>query len=197
MAEVDWRPLASLLDEAEFPSDILLWNPCDGVHHLWTSGKPVVFIVMDNTSCTHWSPAPTGPDGAARPILRCMTCNSPRVKAPCHKCGGELHAIAAGWEDPVLPPVDEIRALAMQVGYAIGLHGSLERDLDLIAVPWTDEAISAQALADHIAAGLGGRVIDPGPKPLGRWACNIQMDGWYKLIDLSVAPREREPQNAA
>lgn len=122
------------------------------------------------------------------PLMYCGACGTARAKAPCHKCGGELFEASEGWEEPELPPVDRIRELAREVGYAVGVHGSQERDLDLIAAPWTEGAVSAEALAQHIAAGLDGRVHAPEARPLGRWACNIQIDGWYKLIDLSVAP---------
>ena len=55
--------------------------------------------------------------------------------------------------------------------------------------PWTDTACSPQELAEHIAQGINGIVLAPEAKPLGRWSCNIQIDGWFKLIDLSVSPR--------
>lgn len=121
--------------------------------------------------------------------LRCNHCNAPRKGTVCHKCGRDLVPTLKEWRELRLPPVDKIRALAKEVGYALGVHGSLERDLDLIAAPWTEAAVSAQELAEHIARGIGGRIMDPNAKPLGRWACNIAMDGWFKLIDLSVAPR--------
>lgn len=42
-----------------------------------------------------------------------------------------------------------------EVGYALAVHGSLARDLDIIAVPWTDEAVSAERLIMHLmAAGI-------------------------------------------
>ncbi|HZR35500.1 MAG TPA: hypothetical protein VFA75_09005 [Nevskia sp.] len=95
---------------------------------------------------------------------------------------------ASGWDYPRLPPVDRIRELAREVGYAIGEHGSKERDLDLIAAPWTDDAVGNYALMHQIARGLGGRLVDVEAKPLGRVGCTIQMNGWFKLIDLSVMP---------
>ncbi|HEY9219576.1 MAG TPA: hypothetical protein VIO94_16125 [Phenylobacterium sp.] len=88
--------------------------------------------------------------------------------------------------------MEPIRSLAREVGYAIGVHGSLERDLDLIAAPWREDAVTATQLAEHIAAGINGRVLAPEHRPLGRWSCNIQIDGWFKLIDLSVAPAGRD-----
>ena len=118
----------------------------------------------------------------------CKACATMRRVAPCHKCGADLIEPHPAWEEPAIPDVEPIRRLAREVGYAIGVHGSQERDLDLIAAPWTEEAVSAEELADHIARGINGRVLYPSPKPLGRWACNIQIDGWFKLIDLSVSP---------
>lgn len=121
---------------------------------------------------------------------RCGTCNAPRQGASCWKCGAETFTPAAEWEEPALPPIDKIRELAREVGYGLAVHGSLERDLDLIAAPWTDEAVGNYDLIQHIAKGLGGRVVEYEPKPMGRQACSIQMDGWYKPIDLSVCPRK-------
>lgn len=129
-------------------------------------------------------------------VMRCQRCNAPRAASPCHKCGGPLSEVdpALDWEELELPDIARIRALAKEVGYAIGVHGSLERDLDLIAAPWTISAVSAPELAQHIAQGMDGRVLADvvQDKPLGRWSCNIAIEGWFKLIDLSVAPRVLE-----
>lgn len=46
-----------------------------------------------------------------------------------------------GWQDPKVPDLRTIWRLAREVGYAVGLHGSLRRDVDLIAAPWTDEVV--------------------------------------------------------
>ena len=120
----------------------------------------------------------------------CIKCNSPRSEDPCPKCGTALTKPADGWEWPTLPDIDRIRALAREVGYAVGVHGSLERDLDLIAAPWVADAVAPLVLARHIAAGLGGEVVDyqRQDKPCGRWSCNIHTPDWTKMIDLSVMP---------
>lgn len=120
----------------------------------------------------------------------CKSCNSPRAIDPCIKCGATLTKPADGWDWPAIPDVDKIRALAREVGYAIGVHGTMERDLDLIAAPWVAEAVTPVDLAQHIATGLGGRVLGfrIQDKPCGRWSCNIRPEGWFKLIDLSVMP---------
>jgi hypothetical protein len=128
---------------------------------------------------------------AGEPVAwACLTCNSPRSVDPCPKCGTALTKPADGWEWPGLPDIGRIRELAREVGYAVGVHGSLERDLDLIAAPWVADAVAPLALAEHIAAGLGGRVVDAErqDKPCGRWACNIHTPDWTKMIDLSVMP---------
>lgn len=119
----------------------------------------------------------------------CNQCSSPREGDKCWKCGTETFVPAKGWINPKLPPVSQIRKLAKEVGYAIGEHGSKERDLDLIAAPWIDSCVDAVDLMVHIASGINGKLIgDIEKKPHGRLGCNIQIDGYYKLIDLSVCP---------
>lgn len=127
----------------------------------------------------------------------CKACATLRAVAPCLKCGSDLFDPHPDWDEPRIPDVETIRQLAREVGYAVGVHGSQERDLDLIAAPWTDDAVSAEALAEHIASGLNGSVISKSAKPLGRWSCNIQIDGWFKLIDLSVSPAVHDTLSAA
>jgi hypothetical protein len=127
--------------------------------------------------------------------MHCPACNSQRPGTTCWKCGTATVEPCDGWEYPDLPPVDRIRALAREVGYAIGEHGSKERDLDIIAAPWTENAVGNHDLILHIAEGLGAKVVGLERKPLGRYAATLQMDGWWKPIDISVAPRvTQEPR---
>ena len=49
-----------------------------------------------------------------------------------------------------------IREAARELGYAIGLHGSLARDFDIIAVPWTEDAAHPDDLAKAIYKAAGG-----------------------------------------
>lgn len=89
---------------------------------------------------------------------------------------------------------------ARELGYALALHGSLVRDLDLIAVPWTEEAVSTEALVAAMIEACGGLVINdetadpydytrhsPQPKPHGRLSWKICLGG-SQYIDLSVTP---------
>ena len=96
---------------------------------------------------------------------------------------------AEGWKDPALPDIKLIWKLAREVGYAVGVHGSLKRDFDLIAAPWTDEAVEPLDLILHVCHGLKGKLIgEIVKKPQGRIGVNIQLNGWFKVIDLSVMP---------
>jgi hypothetical protein len=96
------------------------------------------------------------------------------------------HAIAAA------------RNAARKQGYAIAVHGSQVRDLDLLAVPWIDEtAITPRALAEIVADAIPGVLHGGGtPKPHGRVAYVIYpkwswgFDTWY--VDLSIMPRRRK-----
>ena len=97
---------------------------------------------------------------------------------------------APGWTDPALPDFRLIWKVARECGYSIGIHGSLKRDVDLIAVPWTDEAVGNAALVSALCAALNARQVGgPEHKPHDRTAVTLQIDGWYKPIDLSIMPR--------
>jgi hypothetical protein len=97
-----------------------------------------------------------------------------------------------------------IREQARRCGYAIGVHGSLVRDFDLIAVPWVDNAMSHEHLAGNIAVAAGGKILpaysmvpgdtenkNPGYKPHGRivWTILLSEGADAKFIDLSVMPK--------
>lgn len=132
----------------------------------------------------------TANEAAEMRLRRCPTCRTGRKSVTCRKCGNATVLAAYGWEEPKLPPVERIRELAREVGYAIGEHGSQERDLDLIAAPWTEQAVENYALMKHIADGIGAKIVEISRKPLGRFAATIQMDGYFKQIDLSVCPTQ-------
>lgn len=88
-----------------------------------------------------------------------------------------------------------IRNALRNQGYALAVHGTLTRDLDLVAIPWQETAIDCHAVAEIVADALPGHVKDePEHKPYGRTAYTIWpdegrhgFDQWY--VDLSVMPR--------
>lgn len=104
--------------------------------------------------------------------------------------------------------------VARSHGYALAIHGTVTADLDLIAVPWTDQAISSEALRQALMDHIGGcgyddllrrqglneehvaqimarkesRMAHTGEaKPHGRIAWNLYLDAGAK-VDLSVLP---------
>lgn len=97
------------------------------------------------------------------------------------------------WIDPGLPDFRLIWKVARACGYSVGLHGSMKRDCDMIAAPWTEEAVSAETLIDMLCVALNAQKLEvknPAPKPHGRLAWVLQIrDAYKKVIDISVMPR--------
>lgn len=87
--------------------------------------------------------------------------------------------------------------IARRLGYALAIHGTMARDLDVVAVPWTDEAVSAEVLVDELARefawvirtdeGDQRHMVGPTEKPHGRRAWLIPLMGC--ALDLSIMPR--------
>lgn len=103
---------------------------------------------------------------------------------------------------------------ARKYGYAITVHGSMNNDLDVVAIPWTYDAVPAEELvvaitkkccifwatdekgewyqtADEQWAQLL-KIEDVALKPHGRKAWNIQLGNGAR-IDISVMPRFGPP----
>lgn len=87
--------------------------------------------------------------------------------------------------------------VAREHGYALAVHGTLARDLDLVAVPWIDAACEpgelAAALCDRIkyATHPHAGPMGPASKPHGRQGWTISL-GNGAFIDLSVMPKRAE-----
>jgi len=98
--------------------------------------------------------------------------------------------------------IGPLREKARDLGYALAVHGTLRRDIDLIAVPWSEGAVPPPELAAALRAAaetvngeahwswsMQGREFTlagcPGTKPHGRlgWVINL---GGGPYIDLSV-----------
>lgn len=102
--------------------------------------------------------------------------------------------------DLILPAM---RRAAKDAGYAITVHGSLNRDIDLVAVPWTERAWTADELVTSLLGALRGVVgraychdKEWTQKPHGRRAKGLL--AWVGRstadIDLSVMPRIEKDQ---
>ncbi len=97
--------------------------------------------------------------------------------------------------DPSYAPVycalyPEFAAIAKTHGWALAIHGSLQRDMDLICIPWTEYASDPQTVVDAITSQFSIREIgEPSAKPHGREARTISVGFGYCAIDLSFMPR--------
>ena len=113
-------------------------------------------------------------------------------------------AVCLGYYQRLIEP---LRTVARLHGYALAVHGSLRRDIDLIAVPWVApasepidlaEAIRAEAEritgacwpAPHEWSDPFHRVGCPGMKPHRRLSFNFFLVGEASpYLDLAVMPR--------
>lgn len=92
--------------------------------------------------------------------------------------------------------IEPLRTAARGHGYALALHGSLARDIDLIAVPWTSGADNSELLMQTLRgalAGIFGRALLRDKwtdKPHGRKARQVLvwMPGEHIDFDFSVVP---------
>lgn len=86
---------------------------------------------------------------------------------------------------------ESMRKAALDCGYALALHGSMHSDMDLMAMPWVQEAKPVELLVDALDLCIGHTVWkdmkwkDHTFKPHGRESFTISIIGnWH--IDLSV-----------
>jgi hypothetical protein len=96
--------------------------------------------------------------------------------------------------------IEPLREEARKMGYALTVHGTLKRDIDLVACPWIESAAEPRELAKALAAKVAEVDMGyleakdpwhelgcPGDKPHGRLVWKIQLGGG-PYIDLSVMP---------
>jgi hypothetical protein len=82
-----------------------------------------------------------------------------------------------------------LATIARKHGYALAIHGTLSRDMDLTCIPWAETVSEPRAVVDEITSTFALRLIgEPTPKNHGRVAWMIQV-AWGKCsIDLSFMP---------
>ncbi len=89
-----------------------------------------------------------------------------------------------------------LQRVSNDAGYALAVHGSLSRDCDLVAVPWTPDAIPAEELINWLCERAGvDEVKGPEKKPHGRIAWSLMLSKRV-YIDISVMPRTPEQPSA-
>lgn len=88
---------------------------------------------------------------------------------------------------------NDFRKVALECGYALALHGSMARDMDIIAVAWQEDALPVESLVKKISDCIGETVWKDHhlntaeAKPHGRISYTLSIMGeWF--IDLSIIP---------
>lgn len=86
---------------------------------------------------------------------------------------------------------NRFRAAALECGYALALHGSMAKDMDLLAVPWVEDSKTPDELVSAISDCIDGTVwkghhlLDRHEKPHGRISYTLSIMGDWQ-IDLSI-----------
>lgn len=86
---------------------------------------------------------------------------------------------------------NRFRKAALECGYSLALHGSMAKDMDMIAVPWVEDAKTPDELVSAISDCIDGTVwkehhlFDRHEKPHGRIAYTLSIMGDWN-IDLSI-----------
>lgn len=87
-----------------------------------------------------------------------------------------------------------IARVTRRCSYALAVHGSMDRDFDLIAIPWTDDAVDPHVLVKAVLDEFGHTAYlslpqrDPVLKPHGRLVWSLALSGGV-CVDFGVMPR--------
>lgn len=90
--------------------------------------------------------------------------------------------------------VHEMQSILRSCGYALALHGSMQRDMDAVAVPWTEHSVPAEILVGRVCEAMQLTIgpNSPSLKPHGRKVWTLMLTN-IGFVDLSVMPlREQE-----
>jgi hypothetical protein len=80
----------------------------------------------------------------------------------------------------------ELASIFIKHGYALAVHGSLARDFDLAALPWSKKPSRPAVILDEITTRFWIRLIgEPEQKEHGRTAYTISVGHGECAIDLS------------
>ncbi|HGF4018900.1 hypothetical protein [Burkholderia cenocepacia] len=84
----------------------------------------------------------------------------------------------------------EFAEIARKHGYALAIHGSLAKDMDLVAIPWTDSASEPQAIVDAIVSEFSITQANGWTtREHGRQVTTLVIAFGDCFVDLSFIPR--------
>ena len=83
----------------------------------------------------------------------------------------------------------EIAETVRRHGYALAIHGSLQRDFDLIAIPWVNQPSTVNDVIDSLVSEFDLKLIGAGTvHPHGRTVYTLSC-GWGECaLDLGFMP---------
>jgi len=83
----------------------------------------------------------------------------------------------------------EFAELFRKHGYALAIHGSLQRDFDVIAIPWAESPSTHDVVISELQKEFAiDAVHGPVQKLHGRIAWSIAIGFGYSQLDLSFMP---------
>lgn len=92
-----------------------------------------------------------------------------------------------------------LKEIAYNYGYALGLHGSVQRDFDIIAVPWIQRPRSYKKMLKEFAKEIGWTFdwsFSPTKKPHGRLAftllCQDNYHGENAYLDIGIMLTDKQ-----
>ncbi len=86
--------------------------------------------------------------------------------------------------------LEDLKKAAYDCGWALGLHGSLSHDMDIMAMPWTEDATSSDDMVMHLSDMCFGEspfhiLCSKDEKPHNRVVYTIPI--WEEIyLDISV-----------
>ena len=84
----------------------------------------------------------------------------------------------------------DLAEIAKRHGYALAIHGSLQRDFDLVAIPWAESPSLPEAVIKDITKEFSISVVgEPEQKLHGRLAYTISVVFGVCSFDFSFMPR--------
>lgn len=85
----------------------------------------------------------------------------------------------------------ELAEIARQHGWALAIHGSLAKDFDLVAIPWTENLAEPQQVVDYLVAEFSITQTNGWTtREHGRQVTTLCIAYGDCFIDLSFMPRK-------
>lgn len=93
---------------------------------------------------------------------------------------------------------EPLKEIALKYGYNLVLHGSMNRDLDLIAVPWQEKLGCVDSMIEEFCEYIGGKVNNDISKdaPHGRkwYVIDIYRGGYLEGDGFDEIVYNKDPQ---